>query len=32
MQRHEDVGETEEDLMKQKEEELRRKKALGKDN
>ena len=32
MQRHEDVRETEEDLMKQKEEELRRKKALGKDN
>ena len=32
MQRHEDVRETEEDLMKQKQEELRRKKALGKDN
>ena len=32
MQRHEDVRETEEDLMKQKQEELRRKKALRKDN
>ena len=32
MKRHEDVRETEEDLTKQKEEELRRKQALGKDN
>ena len=32
IKRHEDVRETEEDLIKQKEEELRRKKALGKDN
>ena len=32
MKRHEDVRETEEDLIKQQEEELRRKKALGKDN
>ena len=32
MQRHEDVRETEEDLIKQQEEEQRRKKALGKDN
>ena len=32
MQRHADVRETEEDLIKQQEEELRRKKALGKDN
>ena len=29
MKRHEDVRETEEDLIKQQEEELRRKKALG---
>jgi len=32
MKRHEDVRETEEDLIKQKDEELRRKKALEKDN
>ena len=32
MKRHEDVRETEEDLIKQQEEEQRRKKALGKDN
>ena len=32
MQRHEDVRETEEDLVKQKEEEQRRKKALRRDN
>ena len=32
MKRHEDVRETEEDLIKQQQEELRRKKALGKDN
>lgn len=32
LKRHEDVRETEEDLIKQKEEELRRKKALSKDN
>jgi len=32
MKRHEDVRETEEDLIKQQEEEQRRKEALGKGN
>ena len=32
LQRHEDVRETEEDLIKQQQEEQRRKKALGKEN
>ena len=32
MKRHEDVRETEEDLMKQQQEEQRRKAALGKEN
>ena len=32
MKRHEDVRETEEDLMKQQQEEQRRKQALGKGN
>jgi len=32
MKRHEDVRETEEDLIKQQEEEARRKRALGKEN
>jgi len=31
LKRHDDVRETEEDLIKQKEEEFRRKKALGKE-